>query len=92
VAECKPLPRDRDARPLRGLHLTQERITHLLEEHARHQGLTLVHFPAQLKHFLWDRGCIEEVFMGCLAGVQEVSRGITEDAEHFLCRKRLKLS
>jgi len=22
------------------------------------QGLTLVHFPAQRKRFLWDRGCI----------------------------------
>jgi len=22
------------------------------------QGLTLVHFPAQCKRFLWDRGCI----------------------------------
>ena len=25
--------------------------------HAR-QGLTLVHFSAQRKRFLWDRGCI----------------------------------
>jgi len=23
----------------------------------RWQGLTLVHFSAQLEHFLWDRGC-----------------------------------
>jgi len=25
------------------------------------QGLTFVHFPAQHKHLLWDRGCIEGV-------------------------------
>jgi hypothetical protein len=25
---------------------------------ARQQGLTLVHFSAQLKHFPWDRGCV----------------------------------
>jgi hypothetical protein len=27
------------------------------ELHQR-QGLTLVHFPAQRKRFLWDRGCV----------------------------------
>jgi len=26
--------------------------------HAAGQGLTLVHFSAQRKRFLWDRGCI----------------------------------
>jgi len=26
------------------------------------QGLTLVHFLAQLKRFLWNRGCIEGLF------------------------------
>ena len=24
----------------------------------KRQGLTLVHFSAQRKHFVWDRGCI----------------------------------
>jgi len=24
------------------------------------QGLTLVHFSAQRKHFMWDRGCIRD--------------------------------
>ena len=24
---------------------------------ALEQGLTLVHFPAQLERFVWDRGC-----------------------------------
>ena len=26
---------------------------------ADERGLTLIHFPAQRKHFLWDRACIE---------------------------------
>jgi len=29
-----------------------------LSNATRRQGLTLVHFSAQLKRFLWDRGCI----------------------------------
>ena len=29
------------------------------------QGLTLVHFSAQLKHFLLGRGCIQRLFEGC---------------------------
>ena len=29
------------------------------------QGLTLVHFSAQRKCFLWDRGCIYGFFRGC---------------------------
>ena len=33
------------------------------------QGLTLLHFSAQRKRFLWDRGCISGLFMGCLGGV-----------------------
>ena len=36
--------------------------------------LTLVHFSAQLKRILWDRGA----FRGCLGGVQEVSGGNKE--------------
>jgi hypothetical protein len=31
-------------------------------------GLTLVHFSAQRKRFLCDKGCIQELFQGCLAG------------------------
>jgi len=38
------------------------------------QGLTLVHFSAQLKRVLSDR----DAFRDCLGGVQEVSRGINE--------------
>jgi hypothetical protein len=45
------------------------------------QELTLVHFSAQSKRFLWDRGCIYELsqgFRGCLRCV--------------LCIKWLRLS
>jgi len=34
------------------------------------QGLTLVHFSAQRRRLLWDRGCIHGVFRGCLGGVR----------------------
>ena len=37
----------------------------LILECQRRQGLTLVHFSAQLKRFLWDRGCLQ----GCLGVV-----------------------
>jgi len=33
------------------------------------QRLTLVHFSAQRERFLWDRGCNEGFFRGCLAGI-----------------------
>jgi len=33
------------------------------------QGLTLVHFSAQRKRFLWDRGCMKGLPWGCLGGV-----------------------
>jgi len=36
---------------------------------ARRQGLTLVHFLAQRKQLVWDRGCIEGLFRGCLGAV-----------------------
>ena len=38
-------------------------------EMASDQGLTLVHFSAQRKRFLWDRGCIEGLLRGYFAGV-----------------------
>ena len=34
------------------------------------QGLTLIHFSAQRKRFLWDKGCLFELFKGCLGGVR----------------------
>ena len=36
---------------------------------AQDQGLTLVHFSAQLKRFLWHRGYIEGLFRGYFEGV-----------------------
>jgi len=33
------------------------------------QGVSLVHFSAQRKHFLWARGCIQGLFRGYIAGV-----------------------
>ena len=33
-------------------------------------GLTLVHFSAQRKRFLWDRGCIYGLPWGCLGCVR----------------------
>jgi hypothetical protein len=32
------------------------------------QGLTLIHSSAQRKRFLWDRGCVEGLFRGIIAG------------------------
>ena len=34
------------------------------------QGRTLVHFSAQRKRFLWDRGCIQGFLRGCVGGVR----------------------
>jgi hypothetical protein len=34
------------------------------------QGLTLVHFSAQLKRWLWDRGCMQGMFRGCSGGIR----------------------
>jgi hypothetical protein len=51
VDESKPL--------LRGKLLTEA-------EHSARQGLTLVHFSAQPKRFLWDMGCIQEAFRICI--------------------------
>ena len=34
------------------------------------QGLKLVHFSAQRKRFVWDKGRISGVFRGCLVGVR----------------------
>ena len=51
------------------------------------QGLTLVHFLAKLKRFLWDRGCIQGS-----SGVFRVSRGTRGYPGCILCQKRLRLS
>ena len=55
--ECKPLPSSRN------------QSTPLSSVSAVRQGLTLVHFSAQRERFLWDRGCAQGLFGGCLGGV-----------------------
>jgi hypothetical protein len=52
------------------------------------QGLTLVHFSAQLERFLWDRGCAYGLCCPCSGGV----RGCLGCVEYFVCQTRLKLS
>jgi len=37
-------------------------------------GLTLVHFLAQRKRFLWDMGCVEGLFRGVFEGMQGMWR------------------
>jgi len=37
------------------------------------KGLTLVHFSAQRKRFLWDRWCIQGLFKGCSGGMRRCS-------------------
>jgi len=56
-----------------------------------HQGLTLVRFSAQLKRFVWDRGCIKGLFRGCLRGIRGI-RGIRGCLGCILCQIRLRLS
>ena len=52
------------------------------------QGLTIVHFSAQLKRFLWNRGCMKGLLRGCLGGVM----GHGGCVGCVLCQKRLRLS
>jgi len=79
VDECKPLPVSSSA-----LAARTRRTAWLASE----QGITLVHFSAQLKRCVWDRGCIQGLFRGCLG----VSGGIGEYVGCILCQKRLRLS
>jgi len=34
------------------------------------QGITLVLSSAQRKRFVWDKGCIERLYTGCVGGVK----------------------
>jgi hypothetical protein len=52
------------------------------------QGLTLVHFSAQLERFVWDRGACR----GCSGGVEELSEGCGGYLRCILRHKRLMLS
>ena len=49
-------------RQLEGPHVTQASLMFLST--ALWQGLTLVHFSAQRKRFLWERGCVYGVSGG----------------------------
>ena len=67
-------------------YLPQEQLS----KSSLRQGLTLVHFSAQLERFLRDRGCTQGWFRGCLSG----GRG-HEGVFRVGCivdKKRLKLS
>jgi hypothetical protein len=50
---------------LLSLMASMTRSSGMMHAAATTQGLTLVHFSAQLKRILWDRGA----FRGCLGGV-----------------------
>ena len=64
--ECKPLPTSSSVSSAAPRAATSARMC----RSAPRQGLSLVHFSAQRKRFLWDRGCIKGLFRGCLDGVR----------------------
>jgi hypothetical protein len=72
------------------------RIPGIAKSSAVQQGLTLVHFSAQLKRFLRDRGGIgvtfEDCLGGCFAGAREVSGGVGGCKGCISCQIRLRLS
>ena len=43
-----------------------------------HQGLTLVHLPAQRKRFLWDKGCLGAVYEVLMVGLEGVFRALED--------------
>ena len=55
------------------------------------QGLTLVHFSAQLKRILWER-VLAGVVQGVLRRCQGVLRSVSGCSGCILCQKRLRLS
>jgi len=94
-----PRPRRQRSAHLEGLvtHLSKHTSTSLVTtslnialrfSSSRKQGLTLVHFSAQLERFLWDRGARR----GCVARVKGVLRGCLLYVRCFCVSKRLKLS
>ena len=56
------------------------------------QGLTLVHFSARRKRFVWDRGCIKGLFRGYFRGVLGMLGTISVCLGCVLFQKRLRLS
>jgi len=63
--ECKPLP-DRSAARVAGPAGPPAGAG----AWAVGQGLTLVHFSAQLERFVWDRGCAQGLCSPCRGGVR----------------------
>jgi hypothetical protein len=45
-------------------HLADQADGHLAEK----QGLTLLHFSAEVQRSSWDRGCSKGLFRGCSGG------------------------
>jgi hypothetical protein len=86
--ECKPLPSGQRGVPLlvhvpdpRGpgedqvLHHVRVSLRVVSGDDTPVQELTLVHYLAQRKRFLWDRGCMYGFFRVCL-GVSGGVRGV----------------
>ena len=73
--ECKPLP-PRRSNSVAGT--VNSAMTPGVDacRAAAYQGLTLVHFSAQRKLFLWDRGCDLGLFRGVFTGCQGVVAGV----------------
>jgi len=55
VDECKPLPEKATAAAIGAPSNPNRQYSAVVP--ADWQGLTLVHFSAQLERFVWDRGC-----------------------------------
>ena len=53
------------------------------------QGRTLVHFLAQIKRFLWDRGSTQRFFRWCSGGCLVVPVGIRRCLGCILGQKRI---
>ena len=94
--ECKPLPRA----AARVVGYGGGGGSRRGGAHTRDQGLTLVHFSAQLERILWHRGAFRDWFGGAWVVFihgQEVSGGIMKRSIRgclrcILCQKWLKLS
>jgi len=50
--------------------MKQSKMFDKLKIERERQGLTLAHFSAQRRRFVWDRGCIQGLCRGCLVGVR----------------------
>ena len=86
VADMRPSPMPAPAPPMELRAVRSYRVTPAYRVIV-YQGLTLVHFPAQRKHFTWDRGCIKGLLRGCLGGVKELTGGIQGCVRYILCQK-----